>query len=241
MGLRELEKKIKLQDEMKKKAAEYQMQELQNKAELQTMTKEKLAEIAKKHGVIIALDDKLKEDVDKLRSEYGIKEGNIIREILTEESVLKKDKVDIEKLGMFAYQRVMMRKDETGGLFLLSDVYELVNTGALKDKAKITVDDVDKAIRLLKKKNVIPEIREMEGGVVIVSFFPVQYTSDQSDVLKFVANKGFCTLAEVCAGLKWSEDRSLRALQNLEATRIAKVDESLRTGKKWYFPGLNKK
>lgn len=239
MGLRELQKKMKLQEEMKKKAAEVQMEELESKAKLQKMTKEKLAEIAKKHGVLIALDDSLKEDVEKIKNEYGINESNIIRKILTEEDVLIKEKVDNDQLGMFIYQRVMLQKDETGGLMLLPDVFELVNTGVLS--GKITINDVEKAVKGLKKKKVIPEIKELEGGVLAISFFPVQYTSDQSEILNQFGKQGFCTLADVCAGLKWSEDRALRALENLQATGIAKFDESFRTGKKWYFPTLTKK
>lgn len=240
MGLRELEKKMKLAEAMRKKAAEYNLQELENKAKLQKYSKERLAEIAKKHGVIIALDDDLKEEVEKLKKDYNISENNVIRELLTEDDVLiNGKKIDIEKLGMLAYQRVMTQKDETGGLMILTDVYDLVNTGILK--GKITLDDLDKAIMTLKKKKIIPEIKELDSNVKLISFFPVQYTSDQSEVLKFVQGKGVCTLAEICMNLNWSEERALRALENLEATGIAKMDESFREGKKWYFPNLGKK
>jgi hypothetical protein len=239
VGLRELEKKMKLADAMRKKTAEYKMQELQNKAEINTMTKERLSEIAKKHGVIIALDDKLKIEVEKIKKEYNIKETNVIRELLTEQNVLsKKNKINHEKLGLLSYQRVMMQKEETGGLLLLIDVFDLVNTGILKNR--ITIDDLEKSLHILKKKNVIPEIKTLESGVLLISFFPVQFTSDQTEILKFVESKGYCTLADICSGLAWSETRSSRALQNLEATGIAKTDESFRSGKRWFFPKITK-
>ena len=239
MGLRELEKKMKLADAMRKKNAEYKMQELESKAQVQKMTKEKLADIAKRHGVIIALDDSLKDEVEKIKSEYNIKESNVIRELLMEEDILvKKNKLDIEKLGLLAYQRVMMEKEATGGLLLLTDVFDLINTGKLK--GHVTLADLEKALFILKKKKVIPEIKILNSGVITVSFFPVQFTSDQSEVLKFVGDKGFCSLADICSGLNWSEDRSLRALQNLEATGIAKTDDSFRLGKRWFFPNLKK-
>ncbi|MCP4760890.1 MAG: hypothetical protein GY870_03850 [archaeon] len=236
MGLRELEKKMKLKEALKKKAAEYELQELESKAQLQKFSKESLAEIAKRHGVLIALNDELKEDVEKLKKEYNIKESNVIREILTEDDVYNGKKIDIEKLGMLSYQRVMLEKEKTGGLMIITDVYDLVNTGILK--GRITIDDLEKSIIKLKKKKVIPEIRELDSGIMLISFFPVEYTSDQSSILNFVQNKGFCTLAEICKGLNWHDDRALRALENLQATGIAKMDESFRTGKKWFFPGL---
>ncbi|MBD3352439.1 MAG: hypothetical protein GF364_13205 [Candidatus Lokiarchaeota archaeon] len=240
MGLRELQKKMKLKEEMQKKKAQYEMEELESKAKLQKMTKEKLAEIAKKHGVIIALDDELKDEVEEIKKDYEIKETNVIRKLLTEKDVFNKwNRIDHEQLGMLAYQRVMVQKEETGGLMLLTDVFDLVNTGELR--GEIEIDDVEKAIKKLRKKNIIPEIKKLEGDVMTISFFPVQYTSDQSEILKFVRDKGYCTLAEVCAGLNWPEDRALRALENLQATGVARYDESYRTGKKWYFPGLKKK
>ena len=240
MGLRELEKKMKLKEAMRAKAAEYELQELQSKADLTKMTKEKLSDIAKKHGVIIALDDDLRGEVDTIKKQYGIKESNIIREILTEEDVfIKGKKIDHEKLGMLAYQRVILQKDETGGLLILSDVFDLVNTGKLKNRISLT--DLEKAVKILKKKKVIPEIRNLEEDVILISFFPVQYTSDQSSILNHVKGKGVTTLAEICANLNWSEERASRALSNLEATGIAKIDESFRAGKKYYFPSLGKK
>jgi hypothetical protein len=239
MGLRELEKKMKIKEEMQKKNAEYQLKELENKAKISKMTKSRLKEIARKHGVLIALDDSLKEEVEVLKKEYNIKESNIIRELLDEHDVMPGDIHHIvhEKLGMLAYQRVMLQKEETGGLLLLTDVFEIVNTGILN--GRIVIDDVKKAIIILKKKKVIPMVKDLDNEVLLISFFPVQYTQDQSEVMKFAqSKKGTCSLAEVQANLGWSEVRALRALENLENTGIAKTDESFRTGKRWYFPSL---
>ena len=239
MGLRELEKKMKIKDAMRKKHAEYQLKELENKAKIQKMTRARLTDIARKHGVLIALDETLKEDVEQLKKEYNIKESNIIREMLDEHDVMPGEIHHIvhEKLGMLAYQRVMLQKEETGGLLLLTDVFDIVNTGILS--GRITIDDVKKAVTLLKKKKVIPLIKSLDEDVMLISFFPVQYTQDQSEILKFAqSKKGTCSLAEVRATLGWSEVRALRALENLENTGIAKTDESFRTGKRWYFPSL---
>ncbi len=239
MGLRELEKKMKIKEAMQKKNAEYQLKELENKAKIQKMTKARLKEIARKHGVLIALDENLKEEVENLKKEYNIKESNIIREVLDENDVMPGEIHDIvhEKLGMLAYQRVMLQKEETGGLLLLTDVFEIVNTGILS--GRITIDDIKKAVLILKKKKVIPQINSLDDDVMLISFFPVQYTQDQSEILKFAqSKKGTCSLAEVRAALGWSEVRALRALENLENTGIAKSDESFRTGKRWYFPSL---
>ncbi len=194
MGLRELEKKMRLQDEMRKKNAEYKLKELENKAKIQKMTKARLTEIARKHGVLIAVDDTLKEEVERLKKEYNIKESNIIREMLDENDVMPGEihHIEHEKLGMLAYQRVMLEKEETGGLLLLTDVFDIVNTGILS--GRITIDDVKKAITILKKKKVIPMIKTLDEDVILISFFPVQFTQDQSEILRYAQRKkGTCS------------------------------------------------
>ncbi len=238
MGLRDIEDKMKMKELMKKKAAELRMYRLEKKTERQKMTKEKLADIAKKHGVIIALDPDMKEDVEEIRKKYDIPKERIIREQLTEESVMKwgGKKVDKKQLGMLLYQRVMLEKEETGGLLTLPDAFDRVNTGILRDK--IDIGDVEDAVKYLKKNNVIPSVEKLPSGVMAISFFPVRYTKDQSAVLEVVPSDGVITTGNVCKKLGWPMDRAERALQNLVDTRVARVTETYREGKKYYFPSF---
>ena len=50
------------------------------------MTKEKLADIAKKHGVILALDPDLQEAAEEIRKKYNIPKERVIREQIQEGS-----------------------------------------------------------------------------------------------------------------------------------------------------------
>ncbi len=237
MGIRELEDRAKMRDLMKKKAAELRMHRLATKTATTKMTKEKLAEIAKKHGVIVALDPEMKDIIEEIRKKYNIPKERIIREQITEESVLKKGKkVDMKKLAMLTYQRVMLEKQETGGLLTLPDVFDMINTGVLKNR--ITIDDAEKAVKILKKDKVIPEIKKLPSGILAISFFPVQYTKDQSSILELVKDDGVITTGDVCKSLNWTVERSERALQNLVDTRVARIAETFRTGKKYFFPSL---
>lgn len=237
MGLRELSEKEEIRNLMRKKAAELRMKRLETKTEITKMTKEKLADIAKKHGVIIALDPDMQEAVEEIRKKYDIPKERIIREEITESIVLKRfGRVDHEKLGMLAYQRVMLEKDATGGLLTLPDVYDIVNTGQLQ--GIITSSDVEKAIKILKRKNVIPQVKRLPSGVLTVSFFPVEYTQDQAEILELVKKDGLITTGDVCKQLDWTIERAERALQNLVDTRVARVTETFRTGKQYFFPSL---
>jgi len=237
MGIRKIEDEIDLREAMKKKAAELKMKDMQAKASVEKFTKEKLRDLAKKHGILLALTPELREEVKELQKVYGIPSSRIVTEQITEHDVLKKfSKIDFQKLGMLAYQRILMSKEETGGIVPLSEVFELVNTGILK--GNVEVKDVEKAMKLLKKTKVIENITQLESGAMIVRFFPIQYTGDEAKVIELAKEKGVLILEDVCIKLDWSKDRTLRALESLEKSDIAKYRENILTGKQWYFPSL---
>ena len=237
MGIRKIEDEIDLKEAMKKKAAELKMKDLQSKASVEKFTKDKLRELAKKHGILLALTPELRQEIKELQRKYNIPSSKIITEQITEHNVLRKfSKIDHQKLGMLAYQRVLMSKEETGGIIPLSEVFELVNTGILN--GNIEVKDVEKSLRLLKKTKVIENIIQLESGAIIIRFFPIEYTSDEAKVVDLAKEKGVLILEDVCANLEWSQDRALRALESLEKSGIAKFRENILTGKQWYFPSL---
>ena len=126
MGLRDIEDRAKMRELMKKKAAELRMNRLETQTAITKMTKEKLADIAKKHGVILALDPDMQDIVEEIRKKYNIPKERIIKEQITEGDVLKNGKKIIhKKLAMFTYQRIMLEKTETGGLLTLPDVFAI--------------------------------------------------------------------------------------------------------------------
>ncbi|KKM78183.1 hypothetical protein LCGC14_1362570 [marine sediment metagenome] len=237
MGIRKIEDEIDLREAMKKKAAELKMKDMQARASVESFTKDRLRDVAKKHGILLALTPELRQEVKELQKVYNIPSSKIITEQITEHNVLKKfSKIDHQKLGMLAYQRVLMSKEETGGIIPLSEVFELVNTGILN--GNIEVKDVEKALKLLKKTKVIEDLTQLESGAIIAKFFPIQYTGDESKVVELAKEKGVLILEDICINLDWSQDRALRALESLEKSGIAKFRESILTGKQWYFPSF---
>ena len=237
MGIRKIEDEIDLKEAMRKRAAELRIKELQAKASTDNITKDRLRELAKKHGVILALTPELKDEVKELREKYNIPSSKIITEQIREHDVLDtKSRIDFEKLGMLAYQRVLMHKEETGGIMPISEVFELINTGILKNNVEIK--DLTKSMKLLKKNSVIEDIRVLETGIVMIHFFPIQYTSDQVKIIELAKEKGYLSLEETCLKLDWSQDRALRALKSLEDSGVAKFTDSLLKGKQWSFPSI---
>ncbi|MFX0180737.1 MAG: hypothetical protein ACFE78_11135 [Candidatus Hodarchaeota archaeon] len=238
MGIRKIEDEIDLKEAMKKKAAELRLKDIQAKAAAEKFTKERLKELAKKHGVILALTPELKEEVKYLQKLYNIPTSKIITEQIIEHDVIKKSsKIDHEKLGMLAYQRVLMQKEEIGaGVIPISEVFDMIHTGILK--GNIEIKDLKKALRILKKNNVIDDLQELDSGTMMIRFFPVQYTNDQIKVIEIAKENGFVSLEDVCVSLSWPQDRALKTLKSLEETGVAKFRESLLKGKQWYFPSI---
>ncbi len=238
IGIRKIEDDIDLKEAMKRKAIELKQKELEEKAKTREFAKDKIKEIAIKHGVILALDPELRGEIKELQRKFNIPSSRVITERIEEIDVLrKKRKIDHEKLGMLAYQRVLMQKEETGGIMPISDVFEIVNTGILVNH--LEMEDVIKAMYLLKKNKVIPSVRERDEGIIEVSFFSIQHTDDEAKVISLVSEKGFISLEETCSALTWSQERALRALNSLESSGFAKKDESYLRGKKWYFPSIS--
>ncbi|MFX1589995.1 MAG: hypothetical protein ACFFC1_17770 [Promethearchaeota archaeon] len=238
MGIRKIEDEIDLREAMKKKAAELKLKDIQAKAATEKFTKERLNELAKKHGVILALTPELKDEIKELQKKYNIPSSKIITEQITEQDVLKKfSKIDHEKLGMLAYQRVLMQKDEIGvGLLPITKVFDLIHTGILK--GNVELKDLLKALKILKKNKVIDDLIELDTGTIMIRFFPIQYTSDQVKIIGVAKEKGYVSVEDVCVTLSWSQDRALKTLKSLEETGVAKFTESIIKGKQWYFPSL---
>lgn len=238
IGIRKIEDEIDLKEAMRKRAAELRIKEIQAKASTEQITKERLRELAKRHGVILAFTPELKEEVKILQSKYNIPSSKIMTEQITEHDVFKKfSKIDHEKLGLLAYQRVLMRKEEIGvSLLPISEVFDLVNTGILKGNMELK--DIMKAMKKLKKKNVIEDIKKLDSGVIMIQFFPIQYTADQVKVIELAKNQDYLTIENVCLHFNWAQDRALKVLKSLEESGMAKFSESILKGKQWYFPSI---
>ena len=227
---------------MQKKAVEFKLEEIKSDLEAAAETKEKLEELARKYGVIIATSPKLQEEVERIRKQYGIPKESVITRVMSEEEVLKKGpmglgtRIDHEKLGMLLYQRAMLKRKENGGIMTYGEAYLLVNTGKLAEK--LEAKDVEKAVKILKKNNIIPGERELKSGVKVISFFPVELTDDQNEVLSIASRKGFTTLEELMLKTGWTKTRAQNTLQALEQEGITRKDESYAHGEKYYFPGL---
>jgi hypothetical protein len=118
----------------------------------------------------------------------------------------------------------------------LSEAYLLVNTGKLAQKLEIK--DIENAVKILEKNKLIPGTFKLKSGVKIISFFPIEFTDDQNEVLSIASRSGFVTLEEIMLKTGWTKVRAQNALQALEQEGVTRRDESYAHGERYYFPGL---
>jgi hypothetical protein len=242
MGIRELRDRMEKKKYMQKKATEFKLEEIKSDLETATETKEKLEEIVRKYRVIIATSPKLQDEIERIRKQYGIPKESIITQIISEEEVIKKGamgigtKIDHEKLGMLLYQRALLKRKENGGIMTFAEAYLLTNTGKLAQK--LENKDIEKAVKILEKNKLIPGTRQLKSGVKIISFFPIELTDDQNEVLSIASRSGSVTLEEIMLKTGWTKTRAQNVLQTLEEEGITRKDESYAHGEKYYFPGF---
>lgn len=236
MGIREIQKKIKLKEAMAKKAAELKAQELEAKARIKDFTAQRIREIAEEHGFILAINDEIQGEIEALKEKYGIPESRIIRRIVKKEEILNhKNKVDYEALGWFIFQEVLIKKEETGGIFTIPELFVFLEPFELSDH--ISIKDIEKAMERMEKINAIAGFEKLKSGVQVVYFFDEKFTSDYKIVLNIARKQGFVMLDDLLE-LGWSPQRAESVLGSLTHSGIARYDESYLKGKRWFFPGV---
>ncbi|MCK5158367.1 MAG: hypothetical protein KAR08_04380 [Candidatus Heimdallarchaeota archaeon] len=238
MGLRDIEKKIRIKSAYKAKEAELMITDLERMLE----------NIRELHSQLKKFEKKWKKDIEKnkdsykklveLRQELGLPNELGIYE--WKESATFWDKVGggdfFERLGVEILEKAKEIQEYTGGLMTLGEVVLLVNKG--RPGKIIPSKDVVEAIEKLSNAKLIPKPKELKSGVVLVEFIPANLSDDQEEVLALSTRKGWISMEELLLKTRWTQKRCERVLESMRDAGIARVDASYAEGKKYYFPGL---
>lgn len=238
MGLRDIEKKIRIKSAYKTKEAELMITDLERMLE----------NIRELHSQLKKFEKKWKKDIEKnkdsykklveLRQELGLPNELGIYE--WKESATFWDKVGggdfFERLGVEILEKAKEIQEYTGGLMTLGEVVLLVNKG--RPGKIIPSKDVVEAIEKLSNAKLIPKPKELKSGVVLVEFIPANLSDDQEEVLALSTRKGWISMEELLLKTRWTQERCERVLESMRDAGIARVDASYAEGKKYYFPGL---
>ncbi|MHA1748434.1 MAG: hypothetical protein ACTSYF_07295 [Promethearchaeota archaeon] len=236
MGIREIQKKMKLKEALAKKAAELKAKEIETKVKIQTFTAEKIREIAQKHGFLLAINDEILNEIEQLKDKYDIPETRIIRKIVKKEDILdNKSRINFERFGWYIFQEVLIKKEETGGIFTIPELYLFLKP--LNLPFEFSLKDIEKSIQYLLKNRVIAGFEKLKSGIGVIYFFDERFTSDYQVVLNLGKKNGKLVIEDLL-NLGWTLQRAEKILDSLVKSGIARYDESYLKGKRWYFPGL---
>ncbi len=238
MGLRDIEKKIRIKSAFQAKEAELMITDLEQMLEHIRELRKQLKDFEKKWKKDIEKNEDSYKKLVELRQELGLPDEIGVYE--WKESATFWDRIGggdfYERLGIEILDKAKTTQELTGGLMTLGEVVLLVN----KDRPGkiITAKDVTTAIEKLTEAKLIPKQKELKSGVVLVEFIPANLTEDQEEVLSIATRKGWISMEELMLKTRWSQERCERVLEAMRANGIARVDASYAEGKKYYFPGL---
>ncbi|NHJ39683.1 MAG: hypothetical protein FK731_06580 [Asgard group archaeon] len=238
MGLRDIEKKIRVKSAFKTKEAEIILKDLQQMLENIRELRSQLKKFEKKWSKDISKDESSYKKLVELRQELGLPDEVGVYEF--KESPSFWDRIGggdfFERLGVEILEKAKEVQEYTGGLMTLGEVVLLVNKE--RPGKIIASKDVVTAIEKLTEAKLIPKPKELSSGVILVEFIPANLSDDQEEVLALSTRKGWISLEELMLKTRWSQERCERILESMRDAGIARVDASYAEGKKYYFPGL---
>ena len=238
MGLRDIEKKIKIKSAFQVKEAELMIKELEQMVDNISEIKKQLKKFEKKYGDKITENKEYYEKLADLRNELGLpveigrfnwQEAPTIKDKLTGRGFYDILANEIIELGQKLTQ-------ENGGIMSLGELFTQINK--TRPGKMVSIDDMYRSLEKLINAQLIPPYKTLESGTKIVEFTTVEFSQDHDIILNYASREGYVTKEDLLMRTDWNEERIDRCLTFFEEHGIARVDRSYAGGTKYWFPGL---
>jgi len=238
LGLRDIEKKIKIKSAFQVKDAELMIKELEQMIENIGQIKKQLKKFERKYGDKISENKDYYEKLSTLRNELGLpveigrfdwKETPTLKDKLTGKGFYDILANEILELG----QKLT---PENGGIMAIGELFTQLNK--LRPGRMVSIDDMYRSLEKLINSQLIPTYRTLDSGIKIVEFTAVEFSPDHDIILNYASREGFVTKENLLMRTNWNEERIDRCLSFFEEHGIARVDRSYSEGTKYWFPGL---
>ena len=238
MGLRNIENKMKKEAAIRDKGADLALQELESIIESVKNLNEQFKAMEKKYSKELQSNPALIEKVTAIREELGLPTELGIFE--------KKEKPGLlDKLtgGGFYDQLALQILDvgknsfkETGGVMSFAELIKRVQD--LYKGHIISINDIQKAVQILEKNNLLAKVEVLDSGFKIIHFVTQELSPDMNEILKLAnKNNGQLSRERIILETGWTLDRVTRIMAYLEEKQIAVLEETLE-GTTYYFPGI---
>ncbi|MFW9852229.1 MAG: hypothetical protein ACFFDS_04770 [Candidatus Thorarchaeota archaeon] len=238
LGLRDIEKKIKVKSAFQVKEAELMIKELEQMIDNVDQVKKQLKKFEKKFGDKISDNKEYYEKLADLRTELGLpaeigrfdwKETPTLKDRLTGKGFYDILANEILELG----QKLT---PENGGIISIGELFTQLNK--TRPGRMVSIDDMYRSLEKLINSQLITPYRTLDSGVKIVEFTTVEFSPDHDVILSYASREGFVTKENLLMKTNWAEERIDRCLKFFEEHGMARVDRSYSEGTKYWFPGL---
>ncbi|XP_068068098.1 vacuolar-sorting protein SNF8 isoform X3 [Anomalospiza imberbis] len=141
------------------------------------------------------------------------------------------------ELGVQIIEVCLALRHRNGGLITLEELQQQVLKGRGKFAQDVSADDLIRAIKKLKVLGsgfgIIPV-----GGTFLVQSVPAELNMDHTVVLQLAEKKGFVTVSEIRASLKWETERAKQVLEHLLKEGMAWLDAQAPAEPQFWLPAL---
>jgi len=238
MGLRNIEEKLKREAALREKGADLALKELNEMITSIKSLNDQLKEIEKKFGNEIKSNPQIAQKLYSIREELGLPTELALFEKKEKPGLL--DKLTgggfYEQLAMYILEIGKNSLKETGGVMSFPELIKRVQE--LYKGYIIGITDIQKAIQILLKNDLIAKEEKIEGGFKLIHFVTQELSPDSNEILK-LANRanGQLTREKILLETNWNLERVTRVMQYLEEKQIIVKEENL-DGINYFFPGI---
>ncbi|MCY3411316.1 MAG: hypothetical protein INQ03_06735 [Candidatus Heimdallarchaeota archaeon] len=238
MGLRDIDRKIRINSAFQRQEAEMLLQELDQMIENVEILKEQLKKFEKTHKNEIKGNKEYYEKIAEIRDSLGLpdevgiyewKDAPTLTDRLSKSGYYDQLAHEILEYGKLAVV-------ETGGMISVAELVLKINKS--RPGKLVPPRDVIKSLKLLIDDDLLPPLRKLASGVIIAEFVAIELSKDQEAVFSLASRHGFLTQESLIVQLGWPAERAIRILEELVKQGIALKDESYHEGTKYWFPSL---
>jgi hypothetical protein len=144
------------------------------------------------------------------------------------------DQVDLKGINQMIWKLLSSRKAETGGILSFEEVWSIFHRSSIQNV--ITRKHLKKALKLRR----LPfDHIKFQGGTYLC-LNPTENAEDVQKILQFSKTLSHLTVDQIQVELGWSEVRITQILAFLVNEGRVRIEDSYRTGVKYYFVQLKK-
>ncbi|UYP48480.1 hypothetical protein NEF87_004765 [Candidatus Lokiarchaeum ossiferum] len=196
----------------------------------------------KKHGMVKYFTDTM--DLVRAESEFSLKKGDSAIVVESYDSfvvVVPEDEytqllhgshldgIDIQGLNELIYKLLKERIKDTGGILSFDELWSIFKRSSIQ--SVITKKHLKKAIKI--RQSSFDRIKD--DGDTIVALKPQECLNDITQIVRHSSNTSYVTKDFLQSTLHWSDLRIERILDYLTKEGRCRVEDSFRTGTRYYM------